>query len=113
MLHIPKFILYTTKDSSEIGKIYFFLLENWVPLFICTQLYFSLNNTKKKLYTNEPEMLTFNPKTRFQKYSVFCSRYDFFSANVSDFYRYFILLKIKNFEASYLCRTLSYTNTFQ
>ena len=56
-------------------------------------------------------MFSFNPKTSIRKYPTFCSRYNFFSANVSDLYTYFII-KTKNFELSYLYKKLSYTNTF-
>ena len=41
----------------------------------------------------------------------FCSCYNFFSANVSDFTR-ILLIKIKNFKLSYLYKKLSYTNIF-
>ena len=70
MLPIPKFILYHTKDSKT-GKIHCFLFENWVSLFIPAQLFFSLNNVKKKLYANVPEMFDFNPKISIWKYPIF------------------------------------------
>ena len=36
-------------------------------------------------------MLNFNPKTSIWKYPIFCSWYNFFNANVSDFYTYFTI----------------------
>jgi hypothetical protein len=36
------------------------------------------NNTKKKLYTNIPEMFNSNPKTSIRKYPIFCCWYNFF-----------------------------------
>ena len=74
MLPIPKFILYPTKDS-KIHEIHGFFLENWVRLFIPAQLFFSLNNTKKKLHANVPEMFNFNPKISIRKHPIFCSWY--------------------------------------
>ena len=52
--------------------------------------FFSLNNAKKKLYVNVPEMLNFNLKKSIQKYLIFYSWYNLFNANVSDFYALFI-----------------------
>ena len=49
-----------------------------------------------KFYANILEMLNFNPKMRFQKYSICGGWYNVFSANVSDFYQYFIYYKFKN-----------------
>ena len=57
-------------------------------------------------------MFKFNPKMSIQKYPTFCSWYNFFSANVSDFIR-ILILKIKNFERSYLHKKLSYANIFR
>ena len=68
------------------GKIYCFFLEDWVLLFIPAQLFFSLNNAKKKLYANVPEMFHLNSKISIRKYPIFYGRYSFFNANVSDFY---------------------------
>ena len=90
---------------------YCFFHKNWVSLFISAKLSFPLNDIKKTIYSNVPEMLNFDQKTSIQKYPIFCSWYNCFGANVSDFYR-FSLLKIKNFELSYLFKQLSYTNTF-
>ena len=56
-------------------------------------------------------MNSFNPKTSILKYPIFFSRYDLFSANVSDFYAYFTA-KNQNFGLSYFCRKLTYINTF-
>ena len=61
------------------------------------------------LYANVPEIFKVNSKISIQKYPIFCNWYILFSANVSDFYTYFIV-KNKNFEPSYLCKKLSYTN---
>jgi hypothetical protein len=79
--------------NSKIGKVYCFFLKNWVSLFIPALLFTSPNNTNKKLYINVLEMFSFNPKTSIQKYPIFCSWYNFFSANVSDFAR-ILLAKI-------------------
>ena len=57
-------------------------------------------------------MFSFNPKTSIQKYLIFYSWYNFFSANVSDFYMY-CTAKNSNFELSYLYKKLSYTNAFK
>ena len=89
LLPVPENIFYFMKDSKR-RKISYFFLENWVSLFISIQLFFfSLNKTKKKLYANVPEIFNFNPKTSIRKYPIFWSWYNFFSANVSDFYAYF------------------------
>ena len=56
-------------------------------------------------------MTDFNSKMSILKYPIFCRYYNFFSANVSDITG-ISLVKIKNFEASYLYKKLSYTNTF-
>jgi hypothetical protein len=66
-----------------------FFLKNWVSFFISVPLFFSLNNTKKTLYANVPEMLKFDIRMSIRKYPISCSWYNFFSANVSDFYTYF------------------------
>lgn len=34
-------------------------------------------------------MFSINPKMRIQKYPIFCTWYNFFNADVSDFYKYF------------------------
>ena len=81
-------IWYLTKDSKT-GNIHCFFLENLTSLFIPAQLFLSQNNIKEKLYANIPEMFNFNPKISIQKYPIFCSWYNFSSANVSDLYRYF------------------------
>ena len=51
--------------------------------------FFSLNNAKKKMYANVLEMFSFDSKTSIRRYPIFFSWYNFFSVNVSDFYRYF------------------------
>ena len=57
-----------------------------------------------------PEVFNFNPNTSIQKYPTFWSWYNFFSTNVSNFYRYFTV-KLKNFdEPSYLHKKSSNTN---
>ena len=88
MLSVSKFVLYFMKDSEK-GKIRCFLLENWDSLFIPAQLFFSLNNAKKNLYANVPDMPNFNSKTSIWKYPIFCTWYNLFSANISDFYMHF------------------------
>lgn len=108
MLPIPKFILFLTKNSKT-GKIYCFFLKNCASLFIPNLLFFPLNNPKKKLYANVPEMCKFNPKMSNQKYPIFCSWYNFFCVNVSDFYRHFTS-KTRNFESLYLSKQLRYIN---
>ena len=84
---------------------------NRVSLFIPALLFFSLNNTKKKLCSNIPEMFRFNPEISIQKCPIICGWYKFFSANVSDFYAYFTA-ENRKLEASYLYEKLSCTNTF-
>ena len=88
MMSIPKFILYLTKNSKT-GKIHCFFFIYRVSLFIPDLLFFPLNNPKRELYANAPEMHNFDLKTSIRKYPIFCSRYNFFSANVSDFYMFF------------------------
>jgi hypothetical protein len=92
MLSIPKFILYLAKDS-KIRKTRYFFFGNQVLLSSLFYFIFSLNDTKKKLYVNIPEMFNFNPKTSIQKYPIFCSWYNVLTANVSDFFRCFALKK--------------------
>ena len=70
MLPDLTFILYLTKDSKT-RKVHCRFLENWVRLFIPAQLFLSLNNTKKKIYANVPEVLNFNPKISIRKYPIF------------------------------------------
>ena len=52
-----------------------------------------------------------NPKTDIQKYPIFCSWYNFFIANVSDFTR-ILLVKVKTFGPSYIHKKLNYASTF-
>ena len=87
MLPVPKFILYLTKGSKKL-KIHCFFIKDWIKLFTSTQLFCSLNNTKKRLYVDVPEMLSFNPKMRSRKYPISRNRYYIFSnnGNVSVFY---------------------------
>ena len=54
-------------------------------------------------------MFNSNPKTSIQKYPIFCSYYNVFIADVSDFTR-ILLVKVKNFELSYLHKKLSYAD---
>ena len=42
-------------------------------------------------------MFNSDSRTDIRKYTIFCNWYNYFSANVSDFYTYFTA-KIKNFE---------------
>ena len=96
MTPAPIFILYPM-ETSKAHKIYCFSFKNWALLFIPTQHFFLLDNMVNKLYANAPWMPNYNPKTSIQKYLTFSSLYNFFSANVSDFYTYFIA-KNENFE---------------
>ena len=68
MLPIPEFILRFKKEAKT-HKIHHFFLKNWIPIFVHAELSFSLNNTKKKLHDNVPEMFKFNLKTSIQKIS--------------------------------------------
>ena len=86
MLLVFTFKLYPTKDSN-IGKTNAFSLKI-EPYFSSLLVFFPNNNTIKKVYASVPEMLSLNPKISIRKYPIFCSWYNFFSANVSDFYRY-------------------------
>jgi hypothetical protein len=93
-----KFTAFFLKTKSHFSSlIYFFLLQI---------------NVKKKLYANVPEMSNFNLKTSIQKYPFFAVGITFFIANVSDFTR-ILLIKIINFELSYLHEKLSYASTFR
>jgi hypothetical protein len=51
-----------------------------------------------------------NPKTKIEKYPIFAVGIIFFIANVSDFTR-IVLVKVINFEPSYLHKKLSYAST--
>jgi hypothetical protein len=82
-------LFYISWDSKT-RSYHCFFLKNWASLFTYALLFFLLNNTKKELYPNVPEMFYSNLKTSIQKYPIFCSRYNFSSANVSDFYTHFI-----------------------
>jgi hypothetical protein len=94
------------------NKISIFYELKWVSLFNHSLLFFPLNDPKKALYAKVTEMFNFNLRMSIQKYSIFCSWYNIFSANVSDFYRYF-MRKIKNFDLLYLSQQLSYIITFR
>ena len=95
--YVIKFTAFFLKTESHFSSlIYFFFLQI---------------NTKKKLYANIPEIPKSNPKTSIQKYPIFAVGITFFIANVSDFTR-ILLVKVKNFEPSYLHEKLSYANTF-
>jgi hypothetical protein len=54
-----KFTAFSLKTGSHFSSLIYFL--------------FSLNNTKKKLYANVPEIFSFNPKMSIRKYPTFCS----------------------------------------
>ena len=94
LLFVSKFILFLIKNSKT-GKIYYFFLKKWVSFFNTALLFFSLDNSEIVLYANVPKMFKFNPKISIQKYPIFCSWYNFFSANISDFTRISLLLKQK------------------
>ena len=53
-----------------------------------------------------------NPKISIQEYTIFAAGMSFFIANVSDFIC-ILLVKVKNFEFSYLHKKLSYTSTLK
>ena len=53
----------------------FFL--NSAPTFKPCSIFFSLYNIKKILYADVPEIFNFNPKTRFWKYPISSSWYNF------------------------------------
>jgi hypothetical protein len=82
MLPVLEFILCLTKDSKTVKLTAFSIKTVPQILFL---LFFSINNTKEKLYDNVQEMINFSLKTSIQKYPTFCSWYNVFSANVSDF----------------------------
>ena len=56
-------------------------------------------------------MFKFN-SISIRKYSISCGWYNFFRANVSGF-THILLVKIKNFEISYVHKKSSYANTFR
>ena len=96
MLDIFKSISRSFRMTQKYVKYTTFFPKNWTSFFISALLFFfSLNNTKKKSYFNVSEMLNFNPKTSNQKYPIFCSWYNVFIANVSDFYTHFIIICYK------------------
>ena len=111
LCYLSRIILCLTK-ASKICKIYCFFLETESHFSSLIYFFFSQNSIKKKLYADLPEMFNSDPKTSIQKYPIFCSWYNVFISNVSDFTR-ILLVKIKNFELSYLHKKLSYTNTFR
>jgi hypothetical protein len=111
MLLTSKYILCLTK-ASKVRKIYYFSLKNRVSLFIPNLLFFFLQiNTKKKLYANVPKMPNLIQKQVFKNTLFFAVGITFFIANVFNLTR-ILLMKIENFEPSYLHEKLSYANTF-
>ena len=87
MLSILISFLFLTKDSKA-RKIHFFSVKTGSG-FSCLFNFCSLNDAKKKLHNNVPEMFGFNPKMSIWKYPISSRRNKFFSVNVSDFYRHF------------------------
>ena len=59
-------------------------------IFHPCSIFFLLNDSKIKLYAVVPDMFNFNSKTSFWNYPVSIRKNNFFYANVSDFYTYFI-----------------------
>jgi hypothetical protein len=87
MLPVPELILCPLK-ASKTSKIHCFFPKNWASLFIPNLFFSPLYNPKKTSYANVPEIIKFNPKPSIQKYPIFCSWYNYFNANVSEFYTY-------------------------
>lgn len=83
MIPVPENILYYTKDPKTLRYSTFPLKTG--SGFSSLTNFFLLDNTKKKLYNNVPQMFKFNPKTRFLKYLISSSWCNFFNVNVSDF----------------------------
>ena len=104
-------LFYVARNLQKYLKFTSFLLKTESHFLSLIYFFFPQNNTKKKLYTNVPEISKFNSKTSIQKYLIFCSWYNFFIANVSDF-KCILLVKVENFEPSYLHEKLSYASTF-
>ena len=75
-----------SQKTQNYVKFTAFFLKKWILFFTPTQLLFLLDNAKKKLYANVPEMVNFHSKTCSQKYPISSSWYNFFNTNVSDFY---------------------------
>ena len=57
-------------------------------------------------------MFNVNPKTIIQKYPIFFVVDITFTALMFPIFKGISLLTIKRFEPSYLCKTVSYSNTF-
>jgi hypothetical protein len=88
--HMSKLTLYLISyQRFKNTKKSLLFLERLGPTFHPYSTFSPLDNTKKKLYVNVPDMLTFNLKTSVFKYLIFSGWYNFFRANVSDFYTYF------------------------
>ena len=112
LLLISRFILCLTK-VSKVLKIHCFFLKNRVSFFIPNLLFFSHKITPRKNYV----LMCLRCPTLIQKQVsknilFFTVGITFFIANVSDFKR-ILLIKIKNFEFSYLHKKLSYVSTFR
>ena len=111
MLFIPEFTLYISKVSKA-GKFYYFFLENWISLFIPAQLSFLLKSAKKILYGHVLELFNLNPKSRFRKISYLYQLFVTFLLLMFQIFIINLLLKVKKFEPSYLCKEINNTSTF-
>jgi hypothetical protein len=82
------------KNSKTVKLTAFFLKT--VPRFSSIiYFFFPLNNSKKALYANVPEMFKFNPKIIIPNYPIICSCCNAFSTNVSDSSGYFTSKNLK------------------
>ena len=57
------FIFYVPQESQKSRKVHLFFLKTGSHFSTLFYFFFSLNNTKKKLYINAPEMFIYNSKT--------------------------------------------------
>ena len=78
------------KTKTQVNFTAFSSLLETRPRFPSPINIFSINDVKEKLHANVPEMFNLTPRTSIWKYPIFCSWYNLFNANISDFYRYFI-----------------------
>jgi hypothetical protein len=112
MLTIPKFILYGMK-ASKARKIHCFFLKTGPHFLSLLYFFFFHKMTSRKIYM---QMYLRCPTLIQKKVSknilFFAVGITFFIANVSDFTR-ILLVKIQNFELSYLHKKLSYASFFR
>lgn len=102
MLPIFKFF-YILRKTWKSGKIHWFLLKNWVSLFIPAQLlfFFSLKN-----------IICYCIWDVLIKSNLFLAVYIIFSVLIFHIFTRIPQLKLRNFELPYLCKTLSYSINF-